>query len=299
MNPIWKGIFVILQTPFDKEGQLDEESFRREIEFSIRAGAHGLVAPAVASEFYVLSDYERERIASILVQETKGRVPVIIGTTAASKEQAVIFARHAEEVGANGLMAMPPHVMKANRERIYEYYQALSRATTLPIMIQNAPPPLGSSLAPTFMTQMCGEIERVCYIKEETLPTGHYITAILKASQGAVAGVFGGASARWMLSELERGACGFMPACHFTDVYVQIWEMWQSGHSEKARNLFNKLLPLINLEAVLSVSLCKQILMRRGVFASANVRRPDGAVLDAYDLKEMEECMKEIEPYLL
>src|SRR5262245_741799 len=113
MNPSWKGIFVILQTPFDAQGRLDEDSFRREIEFCVRAGAHGLVAPAVASEFYVLSDRERERVAEFLVQETRKRVPVIVGVTAASHEQAGAFSRHAEQQGADGLMAMPPHILKA------------------------------------------------------------------------------------------------------------------------------------------------------------------------------------------
>jgi len=298
MNPSWKGIFVILQTPFDAQGKFDEDSFRREIEFTIRAGAHGLVAPAVASEFYVLSDHERESIVEILVRETKGRVPVIVGVTAPSLEQAVAFARHAEQAGGDGLMAMPPHVMKANRDGVYAYYRALSQATQLPIMIQNAPAPLGSALAPSLMVQMCREIERVRYIKEETLPTGHYITAILEASKGEVEGVFGGAAARWMIAELERGACGFMPACHFTDVYVQIWDLWQANDHSRARNLFNKLLPLINLESVLSVSLCKEVLVRRGIFACAHVRRPDGVAMDRYDKRELDECLVEVEPFL-
>lgn len=293
----WRGIFTIPQTPFDEEGRLDEESLRREVDFCIRAGAHGLVAPVVASEFYVLSDDERLRITRILVEAARGRVPTIIGVTAPSREAAVMFSREAEDAGADGVIAMPPHVLKASRDGVYAYYQAISDAIRLPIFIQNAPPPLGSALAPAFMVQMCREIEQVQYVKEETLPTGHYITAILNQAGPEVKGVFGGAAARWMLPELERGACGFMPACQFTDIYVQIWDLWEGGDREGARALFNKLLPLINLEGMLSVSLVKEILVRRGVIASAHIRRPDGAALDVYDIRELERCLEDVAPY--
>lgn len=293
----WRGIFAIPQTPFDERGRLDEESLRREVDFCIRAGAHGLVAPVVASEFYVLSDDERLRITRILVEEADGRVPTIIGVTAPSREQAVLFSRAAEEAGADGVIAMPPHILKASREGVYAYYRAISDAIRLPIFIQNAPPPLGSALAPAFMVQMCKEIEQVQYIKEETMPTGHQITAILNQAGPEVRGVFGGAAARWMLPELERGACGFMPACQFTDIYVQIWDLWCSGDREGARALFNKLLPLINLEGMLSVSLVKEILVRRGVITSVHTRRPDGVPLDIYDIREMERCLEDIAPH--
>ncbi|MCZ7574602.1 MAG: dihydrodipicolinate synthase family protein [Ardenticatenaceae bacterium] len=293
----WRGIFTIPQTPFDEQGELDEESLRREVDFCIRAGAHGLVAPVVASEFYVLSDDERRRMTHILVDEARGRLPTIIGVTAPSREQAVAFSREAQEAGADGVIAMPPHVLKASRDGVYAYFKAISDAISLPIFIQNAPPPLGSALPPAFMVQMCREFENVQYIKEETLPTGHSITAILRQAGPEVRGVFGGAAARWMLPELERGAAGFMPACQFTDIYVQIWDLWEAGDRERARTLFNTLLPLINLEGMLSVSLVKEVLVRRGVIASPHVRRPDGAALDEYDICEMERCLEDVAPY--
>jgi|SRR5579859_174290 len=297
MSNDWRGIFTIPQTPFDAKGRLDEDSLRQEIAFCLRTGAHGVVAPVVASEFYVLSDAERDCIVQILVKEVNGQVPVIIGVTAASQELAADFARQAAEAGADGVIAMPPHVLKASRDGVYAYYHALSEASDLPVMIQNAPPPLGSALAPSLMVQLCREIEHVDYIKEETLPTGHYISAILEQHEPAVKGVFGGAAARWMLPELERGACGFMPACQFTDVYVQIWDLWEAGDQEGARALFNKLLPLINLESVLSVALVKEVLVRRGVIANAYVRRPDGARLDVHDFRELDRCLADIEPH--
>jgi 4-hydroxy-tetrahydrodipicolinate synthase len=297
MTDRWTGIFTIPQTPFDADGQVDEESLRREVTFCIEAGAHGLVAPVVASEFYVLTDEERLRMPHVLVDEADGRVPVIVGVAGVSQVQAALFSREARQAGADGVIAMPPYVLKGDEEAIFDYYQTISDAAALPVFIQNAPPPLGSSLSPAFMCRMCREIEHVRYVKEETLPTGHFITAVLEEAGTDVHGVFGGAAARWMLPELERGAAGFMPACQFTDIYVQIWDLWQAGDKEAARDLFDKLLPLINYEGMLSVSLVKEILVRRGVIETARIRRPDGASLDEHDIREMQRGLERLEPH--
>lgn len=298
MDKPWRGIFTIPQTPFHPDGTLDEEGLRKEVEFCIACGAHGIVAPVNASEFYTLSDAERERVIHVIIEQTQARIPVIIGVTATVKELAVQYSRQAEEASANGVIAMPPYVFKAKADGVTAYYKAISDAIHIPVMIQNAPPPLGSSLSPALMVQLCRELENIQYIKEETLPTGHYITAINKTNEPAVKGVFGGAAARWMIHELDRGVCGFMPACHFTDVYVHIWDLYEAGECEEARQVYYKFLPLINMELILSVSLAKYCLVKRGVFEHEYARRPDGVVLDEFDRKEIDRTIEEIQPYL-
>jgi 4-hydroxy-tetrahydrodipicolinate synthase len=297
MKDVWEGIFTIPQTPFTDGGEIDEESLRREVQFCLRAGAHGLVAPVVASEFYVLTDEERLHIPHVLVEEVNGKVPVIVGVAGVSSRQATMFSEEARKAGADGVIAMPPYIMKGDQETIFSYFEAISKSAELPVFIQNAPPPLGSSLSPEFMLQMCREIKHVQYIKEETVPTGHYISSILARAEGEVKGVFGGAAARWMMPELERGASGFMPACQFTDIYVKIWDLWHNEKKEEARTLFDKLLPLINYEGMLSVSLVKEILVRRDVIDTAHVRRPDGDKVDGYDIQEMLRGLERLRPH--
>ena len=294
----WRGIFTIPQTPFNADGSVDFGGLRSEVDFCLACKTHGIVSPVNASEFYTLSDSEREELITTLVKQTKGKVPVIVGVTATTKELAVKYSKFAEEAGADGVIALPPYVFKADRNGIYAYYKAISDAVSIPVMIQNAPAPLGSSIAPALMVQMCKEIEHIDFIKEETPPTGHYITNILKVNEPAVKGVFGGAAARWMIHELDRGVCGFMPACHFTDVYVHIWDLYEAGKFEEARQVYYKFLPMINMELILSVSLAKYCLIKRGVFACEYSRRPDGVVLDEFDVKEINKCWEEIKPYL-
>src|SRR5207248_1716512 len=104
-----RGVYVILCSPFDARGALDEDDLRSEVEFCARAGAHGVVGPANASEFWTLSDAERLRFARVVVEAAAGRVATVIGVTAGSAPAAVALAREAEQAGATAVMAMPPY----------------------------------------------------------------------------------------------------------------------------------------------------------------------------------------------
>ena len=72
-----RGVYVILVTPFDEQGRIDEESLRAEVDFCVEASAHGLVTPANASEFFTLSDSERESIGEAVINQCARRMPVI------------------------------------------------------------------------------------------------------------------------------------------------------------------------------------------------------------------------------
>ncbi len=83
------------------------------IAFCLDAGAHGIVAPVNASEFWTLSDAERKRVAEIIVDEVDHRIPTVIGVAGGAASVAVEFARHAERIGADAVIAMPPYVRVA------------------------------------------------------------------------------------------------------------------------------------------------------------------------------------------
>src|SRR5689334_24171714 len=105
MSQPWRGIFVIVVTPFTEGYELDEASLRKEVRFCIEAGAHGLVGPANASEFTTLSDDERRRWLEIVVAEAGGQIPVVAAATAGHALPAVALSRYAQQIGADGVMA--------------------------------------------------------------------------------------------------------------------------------------------------------------------------------------------------
>jgi 4-hydroxy-tetrahydrodipicolinate synthase len=294
MTEPWRGVFPIVVTPFTDTYELDEESLRREIRFCLRARVHGLVGPANASEFPTLSDDERRRWIEIVVSEAAGRVPVIAATTSGHALPAVALSRFAQHVGADGIMAMPPHVLHLDGPACYEYYRALSDALDIPVVIQNFAGPIGTPMPPELLARMCRELPRVQYIKEETIPEPQQISRTITAAGDACRGVFGGQGGIYVLDEHRRGAAGNMPAAQVADVHVDIWSRLEAGDRDGARDIFYHVLPLLTLERLHGVAVYKEVLYRRGVFSTPRRRAP-GRDLDAFDRAELDVALGHVE----
>jgi len=295
MSKPWRGIFPIVVTPFTEGYELDEKSLRKLVHFCLQAGVHGLVGPANASEFSTLSDDERKRWIEIVVAEMGGQVPVIGSTTSGHALPTVALSRYAQKVGANGIMSMPPHVQHPDAAGCYAYYQALSEALDVPIMVQNYIGPIGTPMSPDLLARMCRELPRVEYIKEETLPSSRMMSATIAAAGKFCKGVFGGQGGLYLVDEYRRGTAGNMPACEIPDVQVALWNKLEAGDMAGARTLFNRVLPLVNYERQYGVGLYKEILYRRGVVATRVCRTP-GRDLDDNDRAELDAILADIEP---
>ena len=170
MTNRWRGIMPIVTTPFTDSYALDEAALRQLVAFSIEAGATGLVGPANASEFSTLSDDERRRWIEIVVAEAGGQVPVVASVTSGHAVPAVALARFAEDAGADGIMSMPPHVLRVDQEGCYAFYQQLADAVDIPICVQNFDAPVGTPMSGELLGRMCRELAGIDYIKEETGP---------------------------------------------------------------------------------------------------------------------------------
>lgn len=294
MTKDWRGIFVIVVTPFTEGYELDEASLRRMIRFCIEAGAHGLVGPANASEFATLSDDERKRWIEIVVSEAAGQIPVVAATTHGHMLPAVELSLFAQQAGADGVMLMPPHVNHPDAKGCYEYFQALNAALDVPICIQNYPSPVGTPMSAELLARMCREMNKVQYIKEETIPSSRKMTETITAAGDLCKGVFGGQGGIYLLDDYRRGAAGNMPACQATDVLVNIWDKLEAGDESGARQLYNRLLPLTNYERQYGVALYKEVLYRRGVIQTTVSRLPNSA-LDDYDKAELDAILADVQ----
>jgi len=291
----FRGIFAILQTPFREDDQLDNEDLEREVNFCVRGGAHGLVWPQLAGEFYLLSEEERMRGAEIVIHAAAGRAPVVIGVQAPVKELAVKFARHAEEKGADAVIALPPFLGHVGLATVTGYYQALAQAVKLPIFIQNSGEPWGPTLAPSFVIDLARQHPQLGYIKEEVSPVAHRMAEY--AQSGVMKAIFSGNAGRNLLDEMAHGSSGTMPACEFIDVAAQVYDLAAAGKQQEARALFEKLLPMINLEEIYGMRFAKAVLVRRGVFKTARMRGGGGEGFDTLDEKEMDAWWKDLSPY--
>ncbi len=185
------GVLPILVTPFDDEGRLDEESLRNLVEFFIARGCHGLTVLGIAGEVHKLSDAERQRLVEVVVDQARGRVPVVVGTGHSGFEVAAELSRAAEAAGADALLVMPPYVIRPDPDGIYEYYKTIAEAVNIPIVVQDEPTTTGVNL-PAALIARLGEIPGVAYAKVEAQPTPPKFTAIRKLSADRL-GLFGGA----------------------------------------------------------------------------------------------------------
>jgi 4-hydroxy-tetrahydrodipicolinate synthase len=289
-----RGVFTIPVTPFNESRELDEASLHQCVAFCVKAGAHGLVAPVNASEFTALTDDERRRVAEIVVETAAGRVPVVVGVSGSSAQHASVFARHARKIGADAVIAMPPYVRKASPEEITEYFRVVAGTAQLPVFIQNYQAPVGTPLSPAFMARLVAEIDGIEYVKEETLPAGHAMTEVLRLAGPRLKGVMGGMAGRFLMDEYRRGACGTMPACEVTDVHVALWTTLEAGDEPNARRIFNRLLPLLNLEWLYGAVVYKEVLRRRGILERATVRGPGLFTLDANDHLELDAILADV-----
>lgn len=274
-----KGIFPILATTFTDDGDLDPASQASLIEHLLEQGAHGLGLFGNASEGYTLTERERRDLLSAIVKQVNGRVPLVVSSAHSGAHAAAELSREAEAEGAAALMVLPPFYLKTDADGLVRYYDAISRAVQIPIMIQDAPLMTQVAMPAALLARMGREIENVRYVKVEAPPTAPKTTDVLRLSDGALT-VFGGLNCQFLYEELERGAMGTMPNSDLARVYVHIWQNFQEGDKAEAWRVFVHALPLMRfgLQPGVGVSAAKHNLKAAGVIRSAAVRHPTNSL---------------------
>jgi len=301
MTTHWRGIFAIQQTPFDAAGNIVWRDFEREADFIARSGAHGFVWPVMASEFTVISAEERLQGMRLAVSTVGKRVPVVIGVADTSQAGAMHFAAEAARCGADAVIAMPPWAVKlGSAALITTYYRAIAHAAGLPVIIQNADGPLGSSLPAALVTEICGSITGEWYVKEEKNPQGHSVSELINRRCPAILGVFSGASAVYLVSEHRRGVCGNMPGCVLPDVDARMWNLLEAGQVDEARRIQAAKAAFEScLTSIGHFGIRKEVLRRRGVLTTGTASRSLGPLaVDEVDAAELDYAMELIAPYL-
>jgi 4-hydroxy-tetrahydrodipicolinate synthase len=285
--PRLQGVFPILITTFRDDGSLDLESQVRLLHYMLEAGVQGLGLFANASEGYTLTEAERRRLLSLIVKETAGRVPLVVSSGWTGTDAAVKCSKEAEDLGASALMVLPPYYMKTDADGLMFYFEAISNAVKIPIMIQDAPLMTQVVMPPPLLVRMAREIERVEYVKVEAPPTAPKVSAVVSASDRLV--VFGGLNGQFMIEEIQRGARGVMPGSDLIPQLVEIWNHLEGGRPAAAWHTFVRILPLIRFELQpgMGVSAMKHNLVAAGVIRSARVRHPTVS-LNAQSLAELE-----------
>ncbi len=289
---LWKGIFVIMQTPFLESLEIDEESLRRETDFLARARVHGIVWPAGAGETTSLSYPERMRHSETIVKTAAGRTTVLIGVHGANKFEAMDYARHAERIGADGLHALGPSNGSSDPEILTDYFTAIASVSGLPLSVQVSTP----GMTVDFLLRLADRIPTLRILKLEGSNVPHDVTRVLQELKRELIPSTGG-GALYLFNEMERGSGGTMAGAGLADIQAEIWDLYHSGRAGLAYQLFLKFLPAAVLERRTGFVLQKEILRRRGIFRNVVMRTTRRFTMDAADLAELDRIMDLLRPH--
>ncbi len=285
-----KGVFPILQMPFDDEGRIDREDLQREVDFAVDSGSAG-VGIAFGSEMVKLTEAELELATRIVVEQAAGRVKVVINSGAQGTDAAVQYSQRAEQRGADALMLAPPTMFPAAPNDVREYFRRIAAAVSIPIFIQDMPL---APLSPDLIRLISGDSENACYAKIETPPVPPRLSRMADQVGDRVI-FFGGDGGVHLLQELRRGAVGTMPHCACPDLFCRVLDCFESGDLNGAAQEYNRFAPLLRVlkqgGGTMAQFIAKEILRLRGVLKAANVRHPvdrpdDMTLLEVAELVE-------------
>lgn len=291
------GVLPVLPTVFTDAGAIDEAGTRRVLDYVVGAGARGIVYPGLASEYDMLDRDERLHMTRRIGEWLEGRIPFVVGASAADSADAVTYAAEGAKAGASAAMILTPRVFADDMEAMADFFRQAHRGSGIDIMLQNAPAPMGIGLPLERVAELARTVEGIRFVKEEAPPSGQRITRLTGLAGSSLEAVFGGAGARHVIDELARGAHGTMPACEITELHVAMIDRYASGDEAQARDLFERTLPLLNMQAVFRWRLTKAVLLRRGLIASDHVRAP-GPALDRHDRAELDALLARLSDLL-
>jgi 4-hydroxy-tetrahydrodipicolinate synthase len=282
-----RGTWYIVPTPFDTTGELDLASLARLVEAALAWGVDGLTVMGVMAEPGALSSAERAASLRTVVDTAAGRLPIAVGCSGGALATTLELIDQARALGACAAMVAAPPLFR-NVDQLPEYYRQAS-AAGLPLVIQDEPNATGVVIPVTILLAAAAASGGRT-MKIEDPPTPPKIGRLLAGD--AELDIFGGLGGVSALGELRRGACGTMTGFAYPEILRAVRERLEAGGTRDAGLLFDRYLPLIQFEGqqVIGLGIRKEVLRRRGIFATHRTRSLS-PILDATTLDELDELL--------
>lgn len=223
---------------------VDYEKFAAHCDFLIENGCRGVGPNGSLGEYSSLTDEERRTVIQVAVETVAGRGLVVAGVHGVGWHQAVKWAEYAKEDGADGVLALPPTIYRANRAEVIEHYTRLNEVG-LPIMLYNNPIDTKVDLTPDLVAELF-ELENVVAIKEFTTD----IRRVLEIQELCDIDVIAGAD-DLLFESLVVGATGWFAGYPnaFPKEAVEIYELVKSGRIDEARELYKNLVAVFRWDS--------------------------------------------------
>lgn len=300
-----KGVYLITVTPFTDAGALDLDSTDRMVDFYLERGATGLTILGIMGEATKLTTLESRNFVQRVLARTAGRVPVVVGASAAGFAPMRELTRSVMDMGASGVMVAPASTLRTD-EQILAYFEMVSETvgSDVPWVLQDHPLSTGVQMSTSVVLRILHDAMNCVMLKHEDSPGLTKLSAIRAAGNrgelprpSILAGNGGGL---FLPEELGRGADGAMTGFAYPEMMVGVCAAHAAGDAERAHDIFDAYLPLARYEQQSGIGLAvrKHLLARRGAIASALVRKT-GPRLSSADIAEIERLVRRQERRLL
>ena len=237
-----KGICAASCTPFKEGGEeVDEDALKAHLDYLIEAGVHIILVCGGTGEFAYLRPEEKKRIVEVSAKHINGRTDLMVQASAINTVDAVDYAKHAEDAGADGLLVLPPYFEGPDADGVYYHYEKIADAVNIPIVAYNIPVHSGFDITPQFFKRLM-KIDNVKYIKDST---GDFIRIreLIRVA-GDKAKVFNGADPI-AFEALIAGSIGCIwgAANAMPKECVQLYDLIMANNLLKAKELWERMLP--------------------------------------------------------
>ncbi|MEL0457369.1 dihydrodipicolinate synthase family protein [Flavobacteriaceae bacterium SZ-1-7] len=242
----WEGIMPAMTTKFTSDDTLDLVMFEKNIKLQIDAGVHGIILGGTLGEASTLTHEEKEILIKETLSTVEGKVPVIINIAEQSTKEAIKVAQHAEAIGADGLMILPPMRYKATDYETVTYFAEIAKSTLLPIMLYNNPIDYKIMITLDMLEELANH-KNIQAVKESTRDITNIIR--IKNRFGDRFKVFTGVDTLG-LESLVTGADGWVAGlvCAYPAETVAIYNLVKSGRINEALEIYKWFMPLLELD---------------------------------------------------
>jgi 2-keto-3-deoxy-L-arabinonate dehydratase len=285
------GVLPVLHTPFTESYAIDVPTLQREIDWAFATGADGVVC-AMVSETLRLGYHGRRELATLVCQAVQGRGSVVISVGAESIAEAQDFAQHAQTLGANAVMAIPPVATSLSSAATLDYFASIARSISIPLVVQDASNYVGASIDLGVYLELLEEFgERRIYFKPEASPLGPNLSKLRDATQHK-ARIFEGSGGINLVDCYRRGIVGTMPGTDLLDGIVALWRALKAGDEQRIYELSLPISALVylqiqgGLDGFLSIE--KYLLKKRGLFTNTLQIQPCGWQPDSETIAEVD-----------
>ena len=293
-----KGVYLITVTPFTDAGALDLPSTDRMVDFCLEAGVTGLTVLGIMGEATKLTAEESRTYVKQVLARVAGRVPVVVGASAAGFAPMKELTQSVMDLGASGVMVAPPPTVKTD-DQIVSYFDMVSETLgpDVPWVLQDHPVSTGVQMSASVILRIIKNSPTCVMLKHEDCPglakMSAYRAANDKGDAKRISILTGNGGGLFLPEELSRGADGAMTGFAYPEMMVDVVKAHAAGDVERAHDLFDAYLPLSRYEQQAGIGLAvrKHLLAQRGVIASAAIRKP-GPKLSAADLADLDRLVK-------